>query len=754
MHSRVRLIGVATCVSLAPAMAYAQTRGVGEKTAAHVPRGGALSGAQQHNHGENHEQYRVEPRRVEEGPVVDGMLDDAVWQLAPVIDNFTQQEPAEGEAGTERTEVRLLYDAARLYIGLRAYDSDPNGIIATEMRRDSERVLDEDNFQIILDTFNDSRNGYMFVTSPLGAKLEQQVFEEGEGGRRGSASNINRDWDGVWSVEARRTTEGWTAEIVIPMVTIRFPETSQQSWGVNFMRSIRRKNEQVFWAPIPKAYGLTRVSLAGSMAGMTTLNRGLDLRMKPFVVGGGRRDRTGSRITQSGLNDAGLDLKYGVRSGLNLDVTLNTDFAQAEVDEQQVNLTRFPLFFPEKRDFFLENAGQFGVRTAGGNRLADLFFSRSIGLRAGQPIPITAGARLTGKMSRHNVALMTIQTGEALGQPGENFFVARYSRDVLRRSKVGGLIINKEATNDPRFNRTFAADTTLAVTRNLTINSFLAKTSTPGLSGGDLAFHGRGGWLDRRWNVFAEYTDIQDNFNPEVGFLPRRGIRTSTVHVERNPRPGRYNIRQLEPMINITYTTDQHNRLLTRRIHHMIGTRLENGAYINVVYNRHFEWLDVPFRIQRDVTIPVGTYRFGEWDLTYNSDPSRRVYHRITYSPQTFFDGTRTDVSAAAGVRATNRLAAELQYQRNDVDVPWGAFDVNLGILRLDLALSPRMTFRTLSQYNSSTRQLSNSVRFNFIYRPGSDLYVVYDELRSDLSGQPEFRSRQVLLKMTYMLAR
>ena len=208
MHSLVKLIGVATCVSLAPAMAYAQTRGVGEKTAASALRGGALVGAQQHNHGDSHEQYRVEPRRVEEGPVVDGVLDDAVWQLATVIDNFTQQEPAEGEAGTERTEVRLLYDAARLYIGLRAYDSNPDGIIATEMRRDSERVLDEDNFQIILDTFSDSRNGYMFVTSPLGAKLEQQVFEEGEGGRRGSASNINRDWDGVWSVEARRTAEG------------------------------------------------------------------------------------------------------------------------------------------------------------------------------------------------------------------------------------------------------------------------------------------------------------------------------------------------------------------------------------------------------------------------------------------------------------------------------------------------------------------------------------------------------------------
>ncbi len=570
-----------------------------------------LTAQEPHNHSEAREQFRVEPQRVEKGPVVDGVLDEAVWQRAAVIDNFTQQEPAEGQPATERTEVLLLYDAAQLYIGVRAYDSNPNAIIATEMRRDSDRLLEEDNFQFILDTFSDSRNGYMFVTNPPGAKLEQQVFEEGEGGRRGSASNINRDWDGVWNVEARRTDEGWTAEIAIPMVTLRFPEASQQTWGANFVRSIRRKNEQVFWAPIPKAYGLTQVSLAGSMSGMTTVTRGLDLRIKPFLVSGGRRDRTGGGITHTGLNDVGLDLKYGVRSGLNLDVTLNTDFAQAEVDEQQVNLTRFPLFFPEKRDFFLENAGQFSVRNAGGGRLADLLFSRRIGLSdTGQPVPVTGGARLTGKLSRHNVAVLNVQTQEAFDRPGANFFVARYSRDVLRRSKVGGLIVNKEASGDPHHNRTLAVDTTLAVTRSVTINSFLAKTSTPGLVGADMAFHGRGGWLDSRWNVYTEYTDIQGNFNPEVGFVPRRGIRTSKLHLERNPRPSKYKIRVMQPMLDFTFTTDQHNRLLTRRAHHMLGTRLENGTFINVIYNRYFERLDVPFRVQRNVTIPVGEYRF------------------------------------------------------------------------------------------------------------------------------------------------
>jgi hypothetical protein len=448
----------------------------------------------------------------------------------------------------------------------------------------------------------------------------------------------------------------------------------------------------------------------------------------------------------------GLDLKYGVSSGLNLDVTLNTDFAQAEVDEEQVNLTRFALFFPEKREFFLENSGQFNVNTS--DRVAYLFFSRRIGLAdTGQPIPIIGGARLTGKADRHNIALMNIHTEDSPGQPAHNFLVARYSRDVLSRSKIGGLVVNKESIGDGRFNRTFAVDTTLALTSAFTVNSFLAKTSTPGIAGGDLGFFGRAAFLDSRWNVYGEYTDLQDNFNAEVGFVPRVGIRTTKLHVERNPRPNRFGIRLMEPMINLTYTTDQHNRLLTRRVHHMVGTRFQNGAYLNVVYNRNFEWLDEPFRIQRDVTIPVGAYHFDEWDFTFNSNPARKIYQRFSYSPQTFFDGTRTDVTAAVGLRATSQFAAEAQYTRNDVDVPWGAFVVDLARLRMDVALSPRMTVRTLSQYNSSTRQLSNSVRLNFIYRPGSDLYVVYDELRADQRGAPEMRNRQLVVKMTYLLS-
>ncbi len=713
------------------------------------------------------ERYRIEPARVDTPPRLDGDLNDEVWLRAAVIDDFIQQEPAEGDPATERTVVRLIYDASALYIGVEAYDADPDGVIASEKRRDSRRLLDEDNFQIILDTFQDRRSGYMFVTSPLGAKLEQQVAAEGEGGFGGNSSNINVNWDGVWDVATSRTAEGWFAEIAIPMVTLRFPEAERQVWGVNFMRNIRRKNEQVFWAPIPKAYSLTRVSLAGTMVGVGGVDRGMDLRVTPYVLAGGRQDRVVTAgLDDSGFNEVGLDLKYGVASGLNLDVTLNTDFAQVEVDEQQVNLTRFPLFFPEKRDFFLENAGMFGVGTQGFRRTADLFFTRRIGLSAsGQPVPIIGGGRLTGKVDRHNIAVMNIQTQEALGQLGENFFVGRYSRDILARSRVGGLVVNKEAVGGNRYNRTFALDTTLAPHPNFVINSFIAKTETPDVVTGDMAGYVSAAWLSPSYRLEAGYTDLQDNFNAEVGFVPRTGIRISRLHTEWDPRPGRWGIRRFDPMWNVTYTTDQHNRLLTRRIHNMVGTYFEDGSSLIIWYNDIFEQLDVAFPITADVTIPAGTYRFGQWAFRYRSDASKRIFGQAAYNPQTFFGGDRTDVSGTIGVRLTDSIAAEGSFSRSDVVLPEGAFIADLASATFDLALSPEMTLRTLTQYNSTTDSISTSVRFNWIYSPGSDIYIAYDELRADdfLVFDPTLRNRgrvpwiqnrQLAVKMTYLLSR
>jgi hypothetical protein len=707
---------------------------------------------------ENRLRHQIPAARVGGGPLIDGILDDEVWREASIVSDFVQQEPMEGAPASERTEVRVMYDGETLFIGVVAFDSSPEAVVATELRRDGSRILSEDNFQVILDTFMDSRSAYMFVVSPLGAMLDQQVSEEGSGGRRGTGGNVNLDWDGVWQASAQRTGEGWTAEVAIPMVTLRFPDSDVQSWGINFMRNVSRKNEQAYWAPIPRAFGLTRVSLAGSLTGLESLSRGRDLRIKPYVVAGGRSDRDGDLSDRSAQGDVGVDLKYGITAGVNLDLTVNTDFAQAEVDDERVNLTRFALFFPEKREFFLENAGQFNVgTTASIGRIADLFFSRRIGRsESGEPVPILAGARLTGKVGSNNVAVMDIQTDEAFGIPGENFLVARYSRDLADRSRVGVLAVNRQASRGGHYNRTLAADFTLGPNPSFTMNGFLARTLSPDVSADDWGGHLRAAWLDAAWNVYAEYTNLQDSFNAEVGFVPRVGIRTYKIHFERNPRPGRWGLRVLEPMWNVTYTTDQTGRLVSRQYHNMLGIRFSNGAYLNLWHNRYFERLDEAFPVRAGISVPAGDYEFYDWRVSFNSNPSRRVTYNASWDPQTYYDGDRTDISLGTGVRVTSQLSASARYTRNDVELPAGAFVTEVGSLQIDYALSTTMSLRTITQYNSSSDQWSTAARFRYIYRPGSDLYVVYDEVRRDIAGQPlptEVRNRQLMVKMTYLLS-
>jgi hypothetical protein len=696
-----------------------------------------------------------------DAPKIDGTLDEAVWQSANVIDTFVQQEPNEGQPATDRTEVRILYDSGHLYIGIHAYANE--AVTATEMRRDADRLFDEDNFQVILDTFNDSRNGYMFLTTPLGAKLEQQIFDEGEGGGRGTTANVNRNWDGVWDAAARVVTDGWTAEMSIPVTSVRFAPSDEQTWGVNFERHIRRKNESALWSPIPKAYTLTRVSQAGQLQGLRGLNLGWDLKLKPFVVGGAQYLQSTPALKNTDpIHDIGLDARYGVTAGLNLDLTVNTDFAQVEVDEQQVNLTRFGLFYPEKRDFFLENSNFFTMGTGSAFTSAqvqtDLFFSRRIGLsESGQPVPIYGGARLAGKSGANNIGVLDIQTDDAFGKPGDNFFVSRYSRDILKRSRVGALFINKESVNgSDHYNRTMGVDANLAIGRNMQVNSYLAKTATPGRGGNDMAFYGRIAYRDPKWNLWLNYLDVQENFNAEAGFVQRTGIRTTKAYISPTPRPKTGNIKLMEPMYVLTYITDQTNRLVGRQNHFMHGTTLRDDSFINVIFQQTLDVLDRPFRIQPTVVIPVGSYQMNEAIFTYNTSPGKRFYERLTWSPTQFYGGTRQTLTAAAGVRASSRLSTEVQFNRNDVKMPWGNFLVNLTTMRVDYTFSPRMTIRSLTQYNTSTHEFSNNVRFNFIHRPGSDLYVVYNDLSqtglpADIFGK---KDRQLVVKATYLMQR
>ena len=730
--------------------------------------------------------HQVRATETQIPPLLDGFLQEGEWGRGGLIERLIQQEPNEGAPATERTEVFMLYDAETLYIGVRAWDSETGGVTATEMRRDSDRILDEDNFQIIFDTFKDSRSGYMFVTNPLGAKLDQQVFNEGEGATRGfgfATSNINRDWDGVWHVAAQSLEDGWVAEIAIPLVTLRFPEAQSQSWGMNLMRNIARKNEQAFWAPITKEFTIHRVSMAGSLEGLSNLDRGLDLRVTPFVTGGGESVLDESVEANDWDGNVGLDMKYGVTSGLNLDLTINTDFAQAEVDDEQVNLTRFPLFFPEKRDFFLENSGQFQVTTATAfNRYADLFFSRRVGLGYdGTNVPIMGGARMTGKIGQNDIAIMDVQTDQAFGSTAENFFVAKYSRKLWSRSRIGALVINKSSSNyfgdieDAHYNRTYAVDALLTPHPNFTIQGFFSKTETPGITvpdddpatpwQEDVGFGETGSyvnatWLDTAWRIYGEYADFDNDFNPEVGFLPRAGIRTTKLHLERNPRPNFWGIRVLSPMINYTYTSDQGGFRLADRWHYMLGARFGNGAFLNLSYNNHFDRVQKPFSLG-GVFIPAGDYNFGEYKVTFDSNPARRIYYGGVFSPQQFYGGERWDAQAKLGARITDQLSTEASYTRNDVDLPTGDFEVDLASIRIDFAMSPTMSIRSVTQYNSQRDQFGTSARFRWTYRPGSDIYIVYDELQRDPAAPMNdpladlyYRDRSLIIKATFLMTR
>ena len=510
----------------------------------------------EHDHS-GREQYHVEARHASRAPAIDGVLDEPIWGDAAMLDNFTQQEPNDGAPASERTEVRLLYDAEHLYIGVRAFDSSPDGIIATEMRRDSPRLLDEDNFQVILDTFRDSRSGYMFVTNPLGAKLEQQVFEEGGGNVRGAASNINRDWNGVWDAAAQRVADGWTAEIVIPMVTVRSPEVDVQTWGVNFMRNIRRKNEQVYWSPIPKPY--TRDARQPGRHGVRDDGRHAGTRPAAEAVCGGwrpprsagrigheqpaRRRRTGREVRTDLRPRARRHGEHRLRAGRG---------GRAAGQPHAVP----PLLSGEAR-LLPRELGAVHGRQSG--QPADRRISSSAAAsdcrRPGSRFRILGGARMTGKMGRNNLAVMQLQTGEAFGRPGDNFLVARYSRDVGERSRVGGLFVNKEAIDDARFNRTIAADAVFAPTRSFSVHSFLARTATPGVADNQQAFQTRVLFLNNRWNNYAEFPTSRTTSTTRWGSCRAPASGRRQVHLERNPRPGGL-IRVLEPMI----TFDLHHR--------------------------------------------------------------------------------------------------------------------------------------------------------------------------------------------------
>ena len=687
---------------------------------------------------------QISAARIEADIVIDGELDEPEWQRAEPVSDFTQQEPFIGEPVSERTEVRLLYDDDNLYVGVYCFDSaGEKGLVVNDVRRDFP-PFENDVFGVLLDTFDDNRNGFMFSTNPKGAKRDGQVGGDG--------TTDNFDWDVSWDVMSKITESGWQAEIAIPFKSLRFRKDEDQVWGVNFLRRIRRKNEQAHWSPIPVPFRLSRVSMAGSLNGITSVRQGRNLYLKPYLSAPLVR-RQGDDVDF--VPDVGMDLKYGVTPGLTLDLTVNTDFAQVEADEQQINLTRFSLFFPEKREFFLENASIFhfgktarGWQGSGGRELIP-FFSRRIGISNGQLVPILGGARLSGSVGKYRVGVLTMQADDFGETPSTNFSVARVRRDILRNSDIGAIFINKQVDGGD-FNRTYGVDANFKFLTYLDISSFLLKTDTMGISGDEAAADVSVGWIDRFWEIEAQYLTIQDNFNPEVGFAPRRGIRKSRGRFGLHPRPGERmpRIREFRPTVEVEHITDQENLLVTRNLETGFAIEFQNSTTLWMGREARFERLEEPFEIRPGQMIPVGDYDFAECRLYFSSDRSRMFSTELRAGTGEFWDGDRNSYQTRVLFQPGYQFAADVSWNHDNVTLPSGDFDTDLITTRVRYSFSTRMFLNALIQYNSTLKEISSNIRFNFIYKPLSDFFLVYNERRSSTG---EVVERALVAKFTYL---
>ena len=708
---------------------------------------------------------------------LDGQLDERVYFTVPAITDFIQQAPDEGAPATERTEAWILFDADNLYVAARIWDSaPPSEWVANELRRDTRQLRQNDTFAVILDTFYDRRNGVAFYTNPLGALADFQITNEG---------NPNSDWNPIWDVRTGRFDGGWTVEMEIPFQSLRYRPGPSQVWGVQLRRNVRRKNEWAYITPLPLSAGsgpggIFRVSDAATLVGLDAPSGSRNLEIKPYAIGGVSTNLAATPPTRNARDgDAGLDVKYGITQNLTADFTYNTDFAQVEVDEQQVNLTRFSLFFPEKREFFLEGRGIFGFARGGvsggfggalrrsgrgggffgGGDAPTLFYSRRIGLQSGTVVPIVGGGRVTGKIGAFDVGALNIQTDDDVLAAAEetNFTVVRIRRDIFRRSSVGAIFTNRSVSLvGDGSSRAYGADATFSFYENVNLLAYAARTETPGHDGRDLSYQGRFNYAGDRYGFQTEHLVVEDNFIPEVGFLRRDNFRRTYTTARFSPRPRSLTrIRQfrLEGSFDYIETADR-GIVETRQSQLGFSTELENSDRFGVSVADNYEFLHDAFAPgPDDIAFPVGGYSFFDVEGSYSPGAQRRLNGTLTVRAGGYFNGSIRSVEFRQGrMEVTQRLSLEPSLSVNWIDSPQGSFRTDLAVTRVSYSFTPRMFFSGLVQYNSSTNTVSNNLRLRWEYSPGSELFVVYTEDRGTDPLRPdrfsELRNRGFVVKM------
>ena len=671
-----------------------------------------------------------------ESMTLDGRLDEPSWSRAVPAADFIQIDPDNGESATERTEVRVVFDGERLYLGVTCFDSEPDAWIGWQLRRD-ERLFSDDAFMWTIDTFLDGRSGYFFEMNPSGLMADALMGVNGE----------NREWDGIWNARAQRTDRGWTLEIEIPFRTLNF-NPGNDTWGINFQRVVRRKNEQSIWTGWARNQGVRRMTNAGLLTGIRDVTQGRGLDIKPYGLISSLASPGRANPDTKTDASAGIDLFYNPTPLLRANLTVNTDFAQTEVDQRQVNLTRFSLFFPEQRDFFLDGATFFDFASdAGANdnffgpvgRSNDErvipFFSRRIGLSAdATPQKIDFGTKLTGQAGAQDVGLLHVRTGEDNGFGSEDFTVARVKRRLLEQSYVGALYTRRDGLPGTAASQTAGLDARLATStflgdENVEANAWLLHNSRGDVSSGNNAFGASLLYPNDLWNARLDTKSVGENFDPAVGFVLRRGYRQYTQAVEFGPRPaGHPYIRQATFGTSVDTVTDLGNDLLKRTIVvQPLQMQFHSQDNFRITAARYYERLDTPFALTRDITLPVGAaytfYRFRYFVSTANRRP---LSVNSSIEVGRFYSGNRTEHQVNLNVRLRPGLFVFLTGQWNDVRLPEGRFTTRLYRLVGETQFSPFVALTNNVQYDSQSAVLGWQSRFRWIITPGNDLYVVY----------------------------
>jgi Domain of unknown function (DUF5916) len=689
---------------------------------------------------------------------IDGRLEEPDYAATEAIGGFVQQEPDEGAPATERTEAWVFFDDDNVYVSARCWDTHPERRVANEMRRDTTQLRQNDTFAVLFDTFHDRRNGYLFYANAIGGLSDSQITDEGA---------PNNDWNTVWAVKTSRFENGWTIEMAIPFKSLRYRPGADQTWGINLRRVVRWKNEWSYLAQVPRALttfrGILKVSSAATLVGLQAPSGSRNIEVKPYALTGLTTDRTAVPPLASDANGRlGADLKYGLTQNLTADLTINTDFAQVEVDEQQVNLTRFNLFFPEKRDFFLEGLGTFAFAgrasaglAAGSGDTPYLFFSRRIGLDGTRVIPLRAGGRLTGKAGPVTIGVLNAQTGEdeTANVASTNFTVIRAKRDILRRSSIGGIYTHRTATpGRTGSNDGYGVDAAFSFYETIRLDAYLAGTRTEGRGGDDLSYRGFFEYNGDRYGLQAERLVVEPNFLPEIGFVRRSDIRRNFGQLRFSPRPASLaHVRKFTALASLNYVTNNQDRLDTREQLGQFQTEFNNSDVAGVVYTDTFERIVRPFAIVPGVIIPIGAYNFHTLRLSYTGGQQRKISGEAVYETGTFYRGHRQSVAVnAARMQVTPQFSVEPSFSVNVVDLPEGDFTATVARTRATYTMTPRMFVSGIVQYNSTTTSIGSNLRFRWEYSPGSELFVVYtDDYNSEtLAGVSSLRNRALVLKI------